>query len=48
MVEPTYEIEVSPEYIKKMTTEGMWAATYGEPAEFPECPYYMQGYTSIK
>jgi hypothetical protein len=46
--EPNIEIEVSPEYIKKMQTEGMYAAMNIEDPEFPECVYYMQGYKSVK
>lgn len=46
--EPEIEIEIAPEYIKKMQTEGMYAAMNMEEAEFPLCPYYMQGYNSIK
>jgi hypothetical protein len=46
--EPNIEIEVSPEYIKKMQTEGMFAAMNCEPPEFPLCPYYMEGYNSVK
>jgi hypothetical protein len=42
------EISVSPEYIKNMQTEGMYAKLEGCPAEFPHCPYYMQGYSSVK
>lgn len=45
---PLPEIEISPEYIKKMQAEGMWAATYGDPPEFADCPYYMMGYNSVK
>jgi hypothetical protein len=46
--EPNIEIEVSPEYIKKMQTEGMYASMNMEKPEFPDCPYYMQGYNSVK
>jgi len=46
--EPKIEIVVSPEYITKMEKEGMWAANYGEEPEFPDCPYYMSGYRSVK
>lgn len=46
--DPVIEIVFSPEYIKKMQTEGMYAAMNMESPEFPLCPYYMQGYNSIK
>jgi hypothetical protein len=46
--EPNIEIEIAPEYIKKMQTEGMYAAMNCEPPEFPICPYYMEGYKSVK
>ena len=46
--EPNIEIEVSSEYVKKMQTEGMYAAMNMEDPEFPLCPYYMQGYNSCK
>lgn len=42
------EIEVSPSYIKKMESEGMWDAQSGVPAEYPDCPYYMSGYRSVR
>jgi hypothetical protein len=45
---PLPEIEISPDYIARMQKEGMWAAQYQEPPEFPECPYYMMGYNSVK
>lgn len=48
MPQETIEIEVSASYIKKMQEEGMWAAMSGDSPEFPECPYYMTGYNSIK
>lgn len=41
------EIVISPAYIANMQKEGMWAATYGDPPEFPENPYYMEGYRSV-
>jgi hypothetical protein len=41
------ELEVSPEYIKQMQTEGMYASMNMEEPEFPHCPYYMQGYKSV-
>lgn len=46
--EPNIEIEIAPEYIKKMQTEGMYAAINCEPPEFPVCQYYMEGYNSVK
>ena len=48
MNEPNIEIEISPEYIKNMQTEGMYASMNGESPEFPLCPYYMEGYNSVK
>jgi hypothetical protein len=45
---PNHALEVSPEYIKKMQTEGMWAAMDGHGPEFPSCPYYMTGYKSVR
>lgn len=48
MNEQEIEIEIAPEYIKKMQTEGMYASMNGEPPEFPVCPYYMEGYNSVK
>ena len=42
-----HTLEVSPEYIKKMQEEGMWAAMNGDSPEFPICPHYMSGYNSI-
>jgi hypothetical protein len=48
MIETSIEIEVSPEYIKKMQTEGMYAAINLEEPEFPDCIYYMQAYKSVK
>jgi hypothetical protein len=45
--EPKIELEISPEYIKKMQTEGMYSAMSGDSPEFPLCPYYMEGYNSI-
>ena len=42
------ELEVSPAYKIKMEKEGMLDAYQGAPPEFPDCPYYMMGYTSVK
>lgn len=42
------EIELSESYIKKMQTEGMFAAMEGDKPEFPDCPYYMMGYNSVR
>lgn len=46
--ETKVEMEVSQEYIKKMQSEGMYAKMYNEKPEFPDCPYYMEGYYSVK
>lgn len=46
MNEQEIEIEISPEYIKKMQVEGAFDGMSGVPPEFPLCPYYMQGYNS--
>jgi len=42
------ELEVSPTYKIKMEKEGMLDAYQGAPPEFPDCPYYMMGYNSVK
>lgn len=47
-MEKPIELEVTPEYIKKMQSEGMYDRMDGRKPEFPDCPYYMQGYNSIK
>jgi len=46
--EPVHTFEVSPDYVKKMQEEGMWAAMKGDSPEFPICPHYMSGYNSIQ
>ena len=48
MDEQIPEIEISPDYISRMQKEGMWAAMDQEKPEFPDCPYYMMGYNSVK
>ena len=47
-MEKPIEIEVKPEYIKKMQKEGMFDKMDCKKPEFPDCPYYMQGYNSVK
>ena len=42
------EIVISNEYKIQMEKEGMMDAYQGAPPEFPDCPYYMIGYNSIK
>jgi hypothetical protein len=41
------EVEYSPEYIKKMQTEGLFDAMNHLDPEFPDCRYYMEAYKSI-
>ena len=42
------ELEVSLTYKINMEKEGMLDAYQGIKPEFPDCPYYMIGYNSVK
>ena len=42
------ELEISPEYIKKMQTEGLFDGSQGITPQFPLDIHYMQEYHSIK
>lgn len=47
-VTPEPEIEVSQAYILSMQKDGMFDANKGIDPEFPDNPYYMVGYRSVK
>jgi hypothetical protein len=42
------ELEIAPEYIKKMQTEGLFDGSQGIPPQFPLDVHYMQAYHSVK
>ena len=51
-MEPTIvkidNVEYSDEYIKKMTTEGMFDGASGNDPEFKDCKFYMEAYYQAK